>query len=385
MDNNDSYIELQHNRTVKILFLVLFGAVIAGLVFIFRYYFWPFLFAVILYMALRPVYELILRLFRKKGISAALMILVMVVVILVPVFLLVLSIIDQVIQLYNIIQEQIKAGIIEDIYKSAFVQRIISYLNINPQEMISRATDIVKSASGMALNSAQKIISYPLNFILNFFFLLLMLFFMFMDGDKMATVFYRTLPFPRDLERNVINRLKEVVRILLTGNLLIMILQGLFVGMGLFIAGLPVALLGGSIAGILSLIPVVGTSLVWLPAVAYLAVTGSYLMALFLGLWCLVGYLLLENLLKPKLFGKKLNFHPVVFFFLLLGSIQTFGIPGVFIGPLLLTLYYSLWEIYRMMKEYEKLRCECSAESAAQDMGETGGTGGTGGAAGSGI
>ena len=358
MADNESYIELQHNKTVKVLFLILFGAVIAGLVFIFRYYFWPFLFAVILYMALRPVYDLILRLVRKKGISASIMILVLIVAILVPVFLLILSIIDQVIQLYNIIQEQIKAGIINDIYKSAYVDKIIAYLNIDHKEITSKVTDIVKSASGMALDSAQKIISYPLNFILNFFFLLLMLFFMFMDGDKMAAVIYRALPFPRDLERNVIDRLKEVVRILLTGNLLIMILQGLFVGLGLFIADLPVALLGGSMAGLLSLIPVVGTSLVWAPAVIYLAVTGSYLMSLFLGLWCLIWYLLLENLLKPKLFGKKLNFHPVVFFFLLLGSIQTFGIPGVFIGPLLLTLFYSLWEIYKVMKEYDKHRCE---------------------------
>ena len=358
MADNESYIELQHNKTVKVLFLILFGAVIAGLVFIFRYYFWPFLFAVILYMALRPVYDLILRLVRKKGIGASIMILVLIVAILVPVFLLILSIIDQVIQLYNIIQEQIKAGIINDIYKSAYVDKIIAYLNIDHKEITSKVTDIVKSASGMALDSAQKIISYPLNFILNFFFLLLMLFFMFMDGDKMAAVIYRALPFPRDLERNVIDRLKEVVRILLTGNLLIMILQGLFVGLGLFIADLPVALLGGSMAGLLSLIPVVGTSLVWAPAVIYLAVTGSYLMSLFLGLWCLIWYLLLENLLKPKLFGKKLNFHPVVFFFLLLGSIQTFGIPGVFIGPLLLTLFYSLWEIYKVMKEYDKHRCE---------------------------
>ena len=358
MADNESYIELQHNKTVKVLFLILFGAVIAGLVFIFRYYFWPFLFAVILYMALRPVYDLILRLVRKKGISASIMILVLIVAILVPVFLLILSIIDQVIQLYNIIQEQIKAGIINDIYKSAYVDKIIAYLNIDHKEITSKVTDIVKSASGMALDSAQKIISYPLNFILNFFFLLLMLFFMFMDGDKMAAVIYRALPFPRDLERNVIDRLKEVVRILLTGNLLIMILQGLFVGLGLFIADLPVALLGGSMAGLLSLIPVVGTSLVWAPAVIYLAVTGSYLMSLFLGLWCLIWYLLMENLLKPKLFGKKLNFHPVVFFFLLLGSIQTFGIPGVFIGPLLLTLFYSLWEIYKVMKEYDKHRCE---------------------------
>lgn len=106
-------------------------------------------------------------------------------------------------------------------------------------------------------------------------------------------------------------------------------------------------------AALLSLIPVIGTSLVWLPAVVYLVVTGAYLKALFLGVWCLAWYLLLENLVKPKAFGKKLNFNPVIFFFLLIGGIQAFGLPGVFIGPLILTLFYSLWEIYKMLEAYD--------------------------------
>mgnify|MGYP003731532113 CR=1 FL=1 len=113
-------------------------------------------------------------------------------------------------------------------------------------------------------------------------------------------------------------------------------------------------MLGGSLAAILSLIPVIGTSMVWLPAVIYLAAIGAYVKAMLLGGWCLGWYLALENIVKPKLFGKKLNFHPVLFFFLLLGSIQAFGLPGVFIGPILLTLYYSLWEIYKMFRIYDR-------------------------------
>jgi predicted PurR-regulated permease PerM len=107
-------------------------------------------------------------------------------------------------------------------------------------------------------------------------------------------------------------------------------------------------------AAIFSLIPLVGTTIVWFPLVIYLVIIGSFLKALFLGIWCLAWYLLLENLVKPKVFGHKLNFHPVVFFFLLLGSIQAFGLPGILIGPLLLTLFFSLWEIYKMLREYDE-------------------------------
>jgi predicted PurR-regulated permease PerM len=103
---------------------------------------------------------------------------------------------------------------------------------------------------------------------------------------------------------------------------------------------------------VLSLIPVVGTTIIWIPAAAILALKGSYAAALFLGLWCLFWYFLLENLVKPVILGDRLNFHPLLFFFLLLGSIQTFGLAGVIAGPVLLTLFYSLWEIYQLLNEH---------------------------------
>ncbi|HOT46409.1 MAG TPA: AI-2E family transporter [Spirochaetota bacterium] len=352
MVKRDSYFELQHDKTMKMLFFILFGAVIGGLVFIFRYFFWPFLFALLLYMALQPLYNIILSRVKKDGLSSAIMILFLVLLVMVPLFFIVVAVIDQVFQLYDVVQRQIKAGVIDDIYSSRVVQDILAYLNIDKSDITTKATDFVQNISGMVLSSVQAMIAYPLGLLIDFFFLLLILFFMFKEGSAMRALFYRNMPFPPDLEEKVIGRMKEVIRVLLTGNLLIMICQGLLVGIGLFIVGIPLAFLGGSLAAILSLIPVIGTSLVWVPAVIYLLATGSYLMALFLGIWCLAWYLLLENVVKPKVFGKKLNFHPIIFFFLLLGSIQAFGLPGVFVGPLLLTLFYSLWEIYKMLDAY---------------------------------
>ncbi|OHD66040.1 MAG: hypothetical protein A2176_09775 [Spirochaetes bacterium RBG_13_51_14] len=353
MVKRDSYFELQHNRTVKVLFLLLFGAVIAGLFFIFRYYVWPFLFAVLLYVALRPVYDFMAKYIKRRGLASGLMILILIVAIMVPLFFVVAALADQIYHLVKIVQKQIESGVIEDVYYSPFIQWIDEYLDIDPATIAARITNFVQNISGMILSSIQTIIAYPFRFMVNFFFLLLMLFFLFKDGHNLESMFYRALPFPEDIEKQVIDRLKEVVRVLLIGNIVIMIFQGLMVGLGLVVTGIRLAFLGGSVAAILSLIPVIGTSLVWIPAVIYLVFTGSYLKALFLGVWCLAWYLLLENLVKPKVFGRKLRFHPVVFFFLLLGGIQAFGLPGVFIGPLLLTLCYSLWEIYRMLQAYD--------------------------------
>jgi predicted PurR-regulated permease PerM len=76
-------------------------------------------------------------------------------------------------------------------------------------------------------------------------------------------------------------------------------------------------------------------------------------MAIFTAVWCFMWYMLLENLVKPKVLGDKLNFHPLIFFFLLIASIQAFSLPGIIIGPILLSLFYSFWEIYKLLDEYD--------------------------------
>jgi predicted PurR-regulated permease PerM len=130
-----------------------------------------------------------------------------------------------------------------------------------------------------------------------------------------------------------------------------MTLQGTFLGIGLYIAGFSTPLLWAIIGSIFSLIPVIGTSFVWIPAAVFLIIQGSFGWAFFIVLWGLGWYLFFENIVKPWAFGEKLNFHPMLFFFLLLGSIQAFGLPGVIIGPILLTFFFSLWEVYSIINQ----------------------------------
>ncbi len=358
MKESDSYSILQRDKSLKYIFLLFFAAVIAGLLYIFRFFFWDFLFALLLYMALRPLHDALLKRIRMRGVTAGLMTLLLCLLVLGPLFYFTLALVDQVFQLYATVEGLIRKGILDDIYNMAFVRRVLEYLNLNKETIIAKATDFVQGGIGTAFTSAKNVITYPLSFSINFFLVLLIIYFLFKDGHRLVPIVYKVLPFPDDLERGVVDRLNEVVKVLLAGNLLIMLCQGLMVGLGLLFTGINVALLGGSLAAILSLIPVVGTSVVWLPAVLYLCLVGDYGKAAFLGSWCMGWYLLLENLVKPKLFGKKLNFHPIVFFFLLLGSIQAFSIPGVIIGPILLTLFYSLWEIYNLLKEYDRYQYE---------------------------
>jgi len=181
---------------------------------------------------------------------------------------------------------------------------------------------------------------------------MLILFFLFKDAYNFEASIYRILPLPIDLEVNIVKKLKDVIYLVMLGNLLIMILQGVMFGLGFFIAGLGTPLLWGAAAAVLSLIPIIGTSIIWLPASIYMFATGDYGMAVFVAAWSFIWYTILESIVKPKVFGDRLNFHPLLFFFLLLGSISSFGLPGVIIGPIVLSLFYSFWEIYKVLDDY---------------------------------
>lgn len=350
LESKKSYALIKENRTLLRLFYILLGVVIAGLIYVFRYYFWPFLFALIIYMTLRPISEKLRKMVRFASLSSFMMLVGLSCVVFVPVLVLLLGIADQAMEFYRYIKDElVRAQVSDWIGRSETVQWLYAQFNVNRGEILSKTLSVLEQASMSIFDNVTVVVGFSLNFAMNFVFMLLILFFLFKDGHKLDEPFYRILPFPDDVEQDVVKRLKEVVKMLLAGNLFIMTLQGLFLGVGFYIVGVPGALLWASIAAVLSLIPVVGTMIVWLPAVAFLAIKGSYAQAVFVGVWSLGWYLALENLVKPAIFGKKLKFHPLIFFFLLLGSLKAFGLAGVILGPVLLTLFYSLWEIYKII------------------------------------
>jgi predicted PurR-regulated permease PerM len=352
-DKKESYSRLFGNRKLKILFFIFFGAVGLSIIYIFSYFFWPFLFALILYIALKPVFNFIKKYIKRKSICSLIIIFSIVIFVIIPLFFVLLVLADQAYAFYLYLQHQYDTGVFNDfVLNSAVIQKLFSIADINQKEIFQQVIGVLSKTSLQIFSNVTALLSFSIKFILNLLSMLLILFFLFKDGDKLSAGFYKALPFPEDIERDIVGRINSVIKILFAGNLFIMFLQGLVVGIGFWVFGLSTPLLWAAITAILSLIPAIGTFLIWIPAVIYLIATGSYISAIILGLWCLLGYLVLENIVKTKLFGKQLNFHPLIFFFLLLGSIQAFNLPGVIIGPVLLSLFFSLWELYKVLEKY---------------------------------
>jgi len=352
MAESNSYETLFLNRTMKISFLVLFAVIVMFLFYIFRFYLWMFLYALIFYVALRPLHEWLLKYLKKRILSSTLVILILLALVVVPSMFMLIILSEQVYDLYGKVHFNISYDMLKNLWNHPIVDRALVFFNIEKTEFTARIISYFKEMSMSAFSSITSIVSFPISIITQFFTMLLILFFLFKDAYNLEGMVYRILPLPDELEKNIVKRLKGVIYVLMLGNLLIMILQGLMVGAGLYISGISTPLIWGTLAAVLSLIPVIGTTLIWLPASIYLYFTGHPGMGIFVACWCFSWYMVLENLVKPKIFGDKLNFHPLVFFFLLLGSIQAFNLPGVIIGPIILSLFYSFWEIYKILDDY---------------------------------
>jgi len=155
------------------------------------------------------------------------------------------------------------------------------------------------------------------------------------------------LPFKQPNAIWVMREFEHISRAILIGQFLISSLQGLMGGIGFLIFGLHDAVLWGLVMAVLSLVPLVGTSLVWLPASLYLVAQGDYFSGVGLFLWGFVVVSHIDNFVRPKL-GRKLgDINPIVMVLGAFAGLQFFGIVGVVVGPFLLAFFLLLLQVYR--------------------------------------
>ena len=144
----------------------------------------------------------------------------------------------------------------------------------------------------------------------------------------------------------ILNRFTSVTRATLKGTFVIGVLQGSLNGFAFWVAGIDGALFWGACMSVLSVLPAIGSSIIWIPVVVILAAYGAFLKAILLWIFC--GFLVgsLDNLLRPVMVGKDTQMHQLFILFSTLGGLSLFGIVGIIIGPVIAALFVTIWEIY---------------------------------------
>jgi predicted PurR-regulated permease PerM len=187
-----------------------------------------------------------------------------------------------------------------------------------------------------------------------FILMLLTLFFVFRDGEAFYEWIRTTLPFAPAQQERVFDRLARTVNAVTYGLGITAIVQGMLAGMAYWLLGVPFPAFWGLLTAVVAPIPLGGTGLVWAPAGVYLIVAESWMRGVILLAWGALVVSTIDNVLKALLISERTRLPPLILFFALLGGLKTYGVLGVFLGPLLLALVITGVTLYREMSAEKK-------------------------------
>jgi predicted PurR-regulated permease PerM len=314
---------------------------------------WPFLMTILMagiFSALtRPIYRWMGRRFGgRRGLAAAVTLLLIVFVVLLPLAGLIGAVTGEAIKVGETVKPWVQKQLSQPAEFSELLKKIPFYDRILPykETILLKAGELVGRFSSFLINSLSSVTVMTAQFIFMLFIFLYTMFFFLVDGDRILNWVMRYLPLEPEDGKRMLDRFTSVTRATLKGVAVIGILQGLLTGTAFAVIGIPSAIFWGTVTAVMSLVPGVGTAIVWLPASIILATSGHYGQAIGLFAFCSLVVTGLDNFLRPRLVGQDTRMHELMILFGTLGGIMMFGVAGIIIGPIVAALVVTVWEIY---------------------------------------
>ncbi len=236
----------------------------------------------------------------------------------------------------------------DDQSSHALVTSINTAVNgVLPDSITFDAEDKVSDLLNFLSANVTKIFSTTVSAVFSFLLMLLVMFYFLRDGDRWRKGLIVLSPLADKDDEKIIHKLRNAVNAVMKGYLLIGILQGVLMGFGLWIFNVPNPALWGLVAAVASLLPTIGTAMVSIPAIIFLFVTGSTFSAVGLIIWSVLLVGMIDNFLSPLIVSGKTNIPPLLILFSVLGGVSLLGPIGILVGPLTISLLYTLISIYR--------------------------------------
>lgn len=227
---------------------------------------------------------------------------------------------------------------------NVLLDQVTRFLGVNIQLNFDQ---LLRQALGWILNNAVSVFSGVAQIMVGFLLSMLALFYFLKDGKKFLGVFTVLSPLPDADDEEILQKLGKAIHSVVFGYLGVAVVQGILISVGFYIFGVPNSALWGALAAIVAPIPFIRTVFIVFPAFVYLFLTGSAAHGVGLLIWELVMGGSLDNFLAPKLIERGLKIHPLLILFSLLGGLSLFGPIGFLMGPLVLSLFFALLDIYK--------------------------------------
>jgi predicted PurR-regulated permease PerM len=333
------------------IFALVVAAVLGyALILIFAPFIGPMAWAAFLAFLLDPLNRRLRRRFAARSIAAGVLTILAPIVILLPLSALSIDFFAQISALLQKLQQSAAALDIKslsDLQQFPWIARINVWLEVHSgisaeqiqSWLVSGTREVLRRAASMGGG----FFLGALGSLLGFAIMLFLLFFFLRDGDAMLARVRRLIPLDEVRKERLFTQLSGVTRAIVVGTSVTAFLEGVLIGAGFSIAGLPSPVVFGVLAALLSMLPVGGAAFVWGPAVIWLIVDGRWGFGIFMFAW---GLLIsgLDNVLRPLLISGRAKISALAVFIGVLGGISAFGTIGLIAGPVVLSLALALVE-----------------------------------------
>jgi predicted PurR-regulated permease PerM len=308
--------------------------------------FWPYLIvlalAAMVSVLLSPVYSYLIKRIKSKDLAALVVILSLFVVVAGPISL----IIQQVVSEAQVVYTKVSSGSVVSL--DYLTTKLETKIRIFVPEFKLNPVEYVSSVRSWVIDKLGGIFGFTLDAIIKMFLFVIALFYFIRDGGSFKENLMFLSPLPDNKDKVLVDSLNTAIRSVFLGSLVVALVQGSLVGIGFLMFGVPNFTLWGMVAAIMSLVPGIGTALVWVPAVIYLYFYGNGIAWVGLLIWSVLIVGLVDNFLGPIIINKGVNVHPLLVLFSILGGLQFFGAEGFLLGPLVVGLLFALIRIIKL-------------------------------------
>ncbi len=220
------------------------------------------------------------------------------------------------------------------------------YIEPYQSQILIRLGDVVERMGDFVVTNIASVTTGTALFFLHVGIMLYAMFFFLVDGKALLDRILNYIPMREEDKRLLVDKFVSVTNASLWGALVIGIVQGSLAGAAFAVAGINGAVFWGTVMAVMSIIPLLGAAIVWVPGVIYLIAIGHIGAGVGLAIWCLIVVGLADNLIRPWLVGRGTQMPDLLVLLGIVGGLSLFGGIGLFIGPIVAALFVAVWDLY---------------------------------------
>lgn len=309
---------------------------------------YPIFWAAVIAGMFYPFYRKINSHLKHANLSAVITLALVLIVIILPLFIMGVLLFNQSINLYSSIHNN-GGEIIQTINKTTeWIKHnpLTAKLNIDDTFWVAKFSETTQLFTSYIISAAKNITQQSVTFFFMFIVMFYALFFFVRDGQKLLKKIMYLCPLGDKYEKMLYDKFTSTVRATIKGNLIISIIQGVLAGILFTLVNVNGAIILGLITLIASMIPALGTFIVWLPVGIVMLIAGHTWEGVVILIFGGLIISTIDNFLRPVLIGKDTQLHPLIILFSTLGGLVVFGASGFIIGPIIASLFMAFWNMY---------------------------------------